>query len=265
MHLATPVDTSFRSYVAGGARSVVASVDDTKLMQEMAGNFMKGEARKGVEAPQNYGFTSVVMDADRDATGKATAGAEGFVMFCGGNRTFPVATVIDDRRHRLRGLAKGDVAMYRTAADQLQFHLAESGAYWTAPTSQKLRLALVAPATSPGNGQTAQYQQASTQSFEVNGTMTQSVNARHQTVLEDMLTGVEVNPDGNVYLGAIKGAGTFRPVMLSDGTPARNVLALKSIPMRAVSADVAAVRAKVEAAIAPLGITLADLAAALGL
>jgi hypothetical protein len=155
--------------------------------------------------------------------------------------------------------------MYRTAADQLQFHLAADGAHLTAPTSKKLRLALVAPATSPGNGQTAQYAQASTQFFEVNGTMTQSVNARHQTVLGDMLTGVELNPDGNVYLGAVKGAGTFRPVMLSDGTPARNVLALKSIPMGAVSADVAAARAKVEAAIAPLGISLADLAAALGL
>ena len=40
MHRATPLNSSFRSYVAGGARSVIDKIDDSKLMQEMAGNFM---------------------------------------------------------------------------------------------------------------------------------------------------------------------------------------------------------------------------------
>jgi hypothetical protein len=143
MHRATPLNVAFRSYTAGGARSVVHSVDDSKLMQEMSGNFMKSEARSKIEAPQNYGFTSVVMDADKDGQGNVTGGAETFIQFVGGSRSFPVAPVMDDRRHRLKGLDKGDVAMFRTKGDQLQFHLASSGGYWTGPDSKKLRMQLV--------------------------------------------------------------------------------------------------------------------------
>ena len=58
------MNSSLRGYSAGGARGVVDQVDDSKLMQEMGGNFMANEMRSGVEAPQNYGFTSVVFDAE---------------------------------------------------------------------------------------------------------------------------------------------------------------------------------------------------------
>src|SRR5215467_10621808 len=98
MHRATPVSTSFRAYSGGGARSCVTSVDDGHFMQEMAGNFMKGESRQKIESPQNYGFTSVVMDADKGQDGAITGSAEGFMTFCGGNRSFPVCAVMDDRR-----------------------------------------------------------------------------------------------------------------------------------------------------------------------
>jgi Bacteriophage Mu Gp45 spike protein len=71
MHRATPLNTSIRAYTAGGARSVVDKVDDTKLMQEMGGNFMANETRDAIEAAQNYGFTSVVFDAEKGRTARS--------------------------------------------------------------------------------------------------------------------------------------------------------------------------------------------------
>jgi hypothetical protein len=112
MHRATPVNTSFRSYSAGGARSVVDKADDSKMMQEMGGNFMKGETRDKVESPQNYGFTSVVRPATKGKDGQITESAEAFISFMGGNRSFPVAGVMDDRRYRPMGLKPGENAQY---------------------------------------------------------------------------------------------------------------------------------------------------------
>lgn len=242
MHRATPLDANMRAYSAGGARGVINKVDDSKLMQEVNANFMAGETHDAIEAPQNYGFTSVNMGPDESGS------AEHFSSFMGGSRTLPAATVIDDRRHRLKGLDEGDVAMYRTKSDQLQFHLAQSGAYLTGPDSKKLRMQLVqgqqqgqqgqgsgaAQGTQGGQGgaqqktgQQAQYKQDSKQYFEVSGSMTQSVNKQHQIVLQDKKTGVEVNTDNKVYLGAVSGQGSFLPVMLVDGSPAKNVLGLK--------------------------------------
>ena len=36
MHRATPLNTSIRSYTAGGSRCVLGKADDTKLMQEVS-------------------------------------------------------------------------------------------------------------------------------------------------------------------------------------------------------------------------------------
>ena len=160
VHRSTPLINAFRSYVSGGARSVVASVDDSKLMQEMAGGFLAGESRQGVEAPQNYGFTSVTMDADemlQNAAGMAAKASgfasaltkmsgmwpETFISFIGGSRAFAVAGNIDDRRHRLFNLAKGDVAMFRTKQDQLQLHLTTDGGFFSGPDSKTVRMQLV--------------------------------------------------------------------------------------------------------------------------
>lgn len=256
MHRATPLQNGLRAFTSGGARGVVTKIDDSKLMQEMTGNFMSNESRGKVESPQNYGFTSVNMPPDFDALGKIIGAAEHFSSFMGGARSFPVAGAIDDRRHRLFNLAAGDVAMFRTAIDQLQFHLAQEGGFWTGPNSKKLRMALVQPdqqqqqgsgspkdATGGGSsgqasgaggqqqqkkGQQAQYKKDSNQYHEINGTMTQSVNKQHQIILTDKKTGVEVNPDNNVYLGKTKGSGTFLRVVLEDGSVAQNVYGLKS-------------------------------------
>ena len=127
MHRATPLNTSFRAYTAGGARSVVNQVDDTKLMQEMGGNFMANETRDAIEAAQNYGFTSVVFDAEKGQDGKIAASAETFIGFMGGNRSFPASGNMDDRRHRLYKLEKGDTAMFRGRGDKQQFHMTQDG------------------------------------------------------------------------------------------------------------------------------------------
>jgi phage gp45-like len=249
MHRATPLNTSFRAYSAGGARGVIGAVDDTKLMQEVTGHFLQGEKRNGIEAPQNYGFISVNMPPDMDGSGNITGSAEHFTSFIGGSRSFPVAGIIDDRRHRLKGLDQGDVAMFRTAQDQLQLHLASSGGYWSSPDSKKLRMQLIPAQQQSGGAQTraagggsaagsggsgAQqkgqapvYTQDSQQFFELNSTMTQIVNKAHQFLLQDQSKGIEIANDSNVYLGAKSGAGQFLRVMLEDGSIAENVFGLK--------------------------------------
>lgn len=143
MHRATPLNSSFRAYSAGGARSVVDKVDDSKLMQEMAGNFMANETRKEIEAPQNYGFSSVVFDAEKDDNGKVLASAETFVGFMGGSRSFPVSGAMDDRRHRMFKLEKGDTAMFRGRGDKQQFHMTGDGGFWSAPQDKTVRMQLV--------------------------------------------------------------------------------------------------------------------------
>jgi phage gp45-like len=160
MHRATPLHTSLRAYSSGGARSVVDKVDDTKFMQEMAGNFMANETRKGIEAPQNYGFTSVVFDAEKDALGKIVGSAETFIGFMGGSRSFPVSGNMDDRRHRLFKLLAGDTAMFRGRGDKQQFHMTQDGGFWSAPQDKTVRMQLV-PSDSESN---ATHQKASSAS-----------------------------------------------------------------------------------------------------
>lgn len=153
---ASPFESSHRAYHAGGTRSTIEEADDSKLMQEHKGNFSKGESRGGVESPQNYGFTSVVHKADKDDNGKIEMGAESFVSFQGGNRSFPVYGATDDRRHRLHGLKEGDSAMFRGKDDRQQFHLSGDGNYMTSRSDRKQRIALVDP---PEDKQQQQQQQ----------------------------------------------------------------------------------------------------------
>ena len=143
MHRATPRRSAYRSYVAGGARTIVDQADDKKQMQEMGGNFMKGETREKVEAPQNYGFTSVVNPADKGQDGQITDGAEGFVSFMGGNRPFPVCSIMDDRRHRLKELDPGDSAMYGSKEWGQQFLIQKDGMIMSGNEKKKIRFQLV--------------------------------------------------------------------------------------------------------------------------
>src|SRR5262245_46751139 len=170
MHYATPAHSSFRGYSSGGARCTIDKPDDNKLMQEIGGNFMSNETRTGIEAAQNYGFTSVVADGDQNGS------AECFVDFCGGNRGFPRAGPTDDRRHRLRGLSSGDSAMHRGKDDDMQIHLAGDGMYHSAP--QMVRMQLVPSGSGRANPPQSKPQASQTK---------QAVYARHGPHIETRL------------------------------------------------------------------------------
>ena len=96
---------------------MLGKADDSKLMQEVSCSIMHNESRKEIESAQNYGFTSVHFDPEQDQNGK-TVGAESFVSFMGGNRSFPAMGATDDRRHRLYKLEAGDSAMFRGRGDK---------------------------------------------------------------------------------------------------------------------------------------------------
>jgi hypothetical protein len=83
------------------------------------------------------------MDATKDKAGKILACAESFVQFMGGNKSFPVMGNMDDRRHRLKELEKGDVALFRTVADKLQMHFSGDGGFMTGPRDKMLRMHLL--------------------------------------------------------------------------------------------------------------------------
>ena len=284
MHRASPSNTSFRAFSGGGTRSAVDIIDDLKLMQEHAGNFMANETRKGIEAPQNYGFTSVVMPAIKDALGKITDSAEAMISFMGGSRSFPVAGVMDDRRHRLFGLQPGDVGMFRTALDQLQMHFTGNGGFFSGAQDKIVRMQLVAKqqqqsgsgaqtrdasggASGGAGGQQGGQQQKGQKPVYQNGQgsdfflhidktgttasgvnvylrqgssfgSSQSGGAGTQAAASGSGSGgqqgftsktdnvkVHVADDGNVYLGAQKGKGTFGHVGTDLGISS-NVLAL---------------------------------------
>jgi phage gp45-like len=157
----TPLASVHRAYSAGGSRAMIDTIDDNKLMQE--GNNcqgMRGESWGSMEAPQNYGFTSVVGDAAKGAAGMIKNCAEGFVSFMGGNRSFPVMGVMDDRRHRLMNLAqdaaKGATAMFGQKEWGQQLLNTDTGMYMTGNMDNMIRHALV----QNQNGQKQQQNQA---------------------------------------------------------------------------------------------------------
>jgi phage gp45-like len=147
MHRATPLNTSFRAYTSGGSRSAVHEVDDGKKMQTSKSNGMKNETRDNIESPQNYGFTSVIADADKGQNGSLKNSAEAVMNFMGGNRSFPMTTSMDDRRHRLWNLgkdaAKGAAAMFGLKEWGQQYLNTEDGQFITGNMKKKNRMQLV--------------------------------------------------------------------------------------------------------------------------
>jgi phage gp45-like len=245
MHRATPIMSSFRGYCAGGARCTIDQIDDKQLMQEHAGNQMKGETRDKIESPQNYGFTSVVMDADKDSNGQMTGSAEGFMSYPGGNRSFAYCGVMDDRRHRLNSLDKGDVAMFRTKDDNQQFHLTTDGGFWSAPTDKTVRMQLVKKQQQQGQGQQASQHDASGGAApggqggqqgqgQQKGQRAVRKNSSHQYVdvtenatnvsgtntymrLQDGKGYLHCSDDAKVWVGAEKGKATFARLLTENG------------------------------------------------
>jgi phage gp45-like len=149
MHRATPASTSLRTYTSSGSRATIDTINDGALMQETSCQMMNNQAKPRVESPQNYGFTSVNMPADKDGSGKIIASAECHMSHVGGIQGHSVAGATDDRRHRVRGLASGDVAMNRSNNDDMQIHLAGDGIYHSAP--QMVRMQLVPAGSGKAN------------------------------------------------------------------------------------------------------------------
>lgn len=83
------------------ARAVITALDTAKKCQAVGLKLIAGEPKEGVEHLEPYGFTSAAQD-----------GAEAVVLFPGGDRSHGVAVVVADRRYRLKGLKRGEVAIY---------------------------------------------------------------------------------------------------------------------------------------------------------
>jgi hypothetical protein len=142
MHRNTPNNIALRTHTAGTTRATVAHMEgDTSLMQSVSADVSSNESRSGIEAPQNYGFTS--HNHSRDDSGSA----ETFISFQG--RSFPSCGPVDDRRHRLRGIDEGDCAMHRGKDDDMQTHFASDGMYHSAP--QQVRMQLVPSGSGKAN------------------------------------------------------------------------------------------------------------------
>jgi phage baseplate assembly protein V len=83
------------------ARALVSLVKDSTKLQTLQLRILDGEVREGAERFQEYGFTSVPLD-----------GAEAVVLSVGGRRDHLLVVAVDDRRHRKKDLAAGEVALY---------------------------------------------------------------------------------------------------------------------------------------------------------
>ena len=186
--------------------------------------------------------------------GKIIDGAETFMSFIGGNRSFPAAGNMDDRRHRLFGLAEGDTAMFRGKDDKQQFHMTGDGGFWSSAGRQGhahgARASGAAAAarrerTADGRERRRQWadrnraqqqqqrgqkpvkddNQKSKYFVEVNASKQARIaGSEVHSMLDDGKVYVHVADDKKVYLGGKKGEHTFSPVMTAAG-PSINVLA----------------------------------------
>lgn len=83
------------------ARAVVTALNSAKKCQALGLSLIAGEQKEDVEHLEPYGFTSAAQD-----------GAEAVALFPSGDRSHGVVLVVADRRYRLKGLARGEVAVY---------------------------------------------------------------------------------------------------------------------------------------------------------
>jgi len=95
-------------------RCVLRAITDTGKLQRVQVQALADETHDDVERVQQYGFTSVPF-----------AGAEGVVVFVGGNRDHGLVIAVDDRRYRLVGLSAGEVALYDDQGQKV--HLTRTG------------------------------------------------------------------------------------------------------------------------------------------
>lgn len=107
-HLAALIEPLRRRIAGMVARGVVALIDDDETMQALQVRLLAGETRDDVERFQQYGLTS-----------HPHPDAEAVVVFVGGDRGHGIAVAVDDRRYRLVGLERGEVALYTDEGDKI--------------------------------------------------------------------------------------------------------------------------------------------------
>lgn len=91
-------------------RAILAAIGDGGPIQTAQARLLADETHDDMERVQEYGFTSVPLP-----------GAEGVVVFVGGNRDHGLIIATDDRRYRLKGLQGGEVALYTDEGDSIIF------------------------------------------------------------------------------------------------------------------------------------------------
>lgn len=82
-------------------RAVITAVNSAQKCQALGLKLIAGEQKENVEHLEPYGFTSAAHD-----------GAESVVLFPCGDRSHGVVVVVADRRYRMKGLKRGEVAIY---------------------------------------------------------------------------------------------------------------------------------------------------------
>ena len=93
-------------------RAVLQAVDDGKRMQSVQVVALRGQVIDDAERFQDYGFTS-----------NPHPGAEAVLLAVGGVRQHPIVVKIDDRRYRVVGLNRGEVAIYTDEHEETAEHL----------------------------------------------------------------------------------------------------------------------------------------------
>ena len=91
-------------------RAVLTAVNDSTGLQTVQVEGLRGEVIDGAERMQLYGITSHPLK-----------GADVLVLSVGGVRQHPVV-LIDDRRHRVKELAEGEVCVYSHLDEEGNLH-----------------------------------------------------------------------------------------------------------------------------------------------
>jgi len=92
------------------SRGVATLIDPNELMQVLQVELLKGEVLDDVEHFEGYGFTA-----------HAPGEPEVLTASLNGQRSHTVAIAVANRIFRLKGLAKGEVAIYTDEGDVLHF------------------------------------------------------------------------------------------------------------------------------------------------
>jgi phage gp45-like len=158
MWRSTVRDAAHRAYLAV-TRGTLKKTADDKFWQYADINLFSGETIKNVERIQQYGITTRPLPEKDD---KDKHPAEVIVAFLGGNRAHPMIFGIDDRRHRLKNLQEGEMAIYDDQGQRI--HIKRSTISIETPMTITHRIVMPQQDGQQGQGQSGQSGQSGGQS-----------------------------------------------------------------------------------------------------